>query len=244
VAVERVTFLIEETGARIACMLNPQNVVVRRAAGIRTRHTTGGPVAGDDTNEDPVLFTGGGRTEIVLELLFDVTLAGSTLNARDVRDLTGPLVQLTENREQGEWRRHPPLVRFVWGKSWNEPAVVEAIAERFEHFDEGGRPRRSWLSLRLRRVAERVPRSQDNAPVSLQDVPSISAPGPSAASGHATPAQSSVVTTEGERLDAVAARTCGSPSFWRVLAAYNGILNPLSLEAGQVIRIPPLETGA
>ncbi|MHC4954366.1 MAG: CIS tube protein [Planctomycetota bacterium] len=239
---ERVTFLIEESGERIACMLNPQSVVVRRAAGIRSRHSTGGPLSGGDTNDDPVLFTGGGRTEIVLELLFDVTLSGSSIRARDVRQLTGPLVRLTENRQEGEWRQHPPVVRFVWGKAWNVPTVAEAIAERFEHFDPGGRPRRSWLSLRLRRISERVPAAPEAAPLSLDSLPAVSLPGSSG--GREPEREDTIVATEGERLEEIATRTCGSPSFWRLIAAYNRIVNPLAIEAGMHIRIPPLERQA
>jgi hypothetical protein len=62
----------------------------------------------------------------------------------DVRDLTGPIWDLAGR---------PEVVRFVWGKSWNVPAVVGAVAERLEQFGPDGVPGRSWLRVRLAEVA-------------------------------------------------------------------------------------------
>ena len=71
---ERVAFIVEETGERIDCLLNPDTVVVRRHAGLRRRRTAGGIVTGTNLADDPLMATGGGRTELELELLFDVTI--------------------------------------------------------------------------------------------------------------------------------------------------------------------------
>src|ERR1043166_10002984 len=85
---ERVAFLLEKTGERIPCLLNPSSVVVRRLAGLRTRQSSTGPLTGAGLKDDPLLSTGGGMTEILLDLLFDISLAGATVTAEDVRDLT------------------------------------------------------------------------------------------------------------------------------------------------------------
>jgi hypothetical protein len=61
---ERVAFLIEETGERIVCLLNPESVVVRRTAGVRPRRSIGGSLAGSELADDALLFTGGGTTEM------------------------------------------------------------------------------------------------------------------------------------------------------------------------------------
>jgi hypothetical protein len=37
-----------------------------------------------------ILFTGGGHTELRLNLLFDVALAPASLNVQDARQMTGP----------------------------------------------------------------------------------------------------------------------------------------------------------
>src|SRR5262245_4549911 len=116
---ERVSFLVEATGDRLGCLLNPESVVVRRRAGVHARHSTSGPLAGAALKDDPLLYTGGGTTDVDLDLLFDVTLAGSSVNTNDVRDLTRPLFELSEGRATAVSPGEAPLVRFVWGKHWN-----------------------------------------------------------------------------------------------------------------------------
>ena len=76
---ERVTFLVEPGQERLGCLLNPESLVTRRRAGIEPRRSIGGPVTGAGMRDDRLLFTGGGRTEFELDLLFDVTLAGSSI---------------------------------------------------------------------------------------------------------------------------------------------------------------------
>ena len=71
---ERVAFIVEETGERITCMLNPEHIVQRRIAGLAPRRSGSGIVAGPARSDSPLLHTGGGRTEIELQLLFDVDL--------------------------------------------------------------------------------------------------------------------------------------------------------------------------
>ena len=149
---ERVAFLVEETNERLRCLLNPETLVLRRTAGVRPRQSTAGQVIGVGLADDPLLYTGGGRTELDLDLLFDVTLPGSSVTSEDVRDLTAPLWRLAENNQAAAGASRPPLVRLIWGKSWNIPGIVVAVAERLEHFTAAGVPRRSWLRLRLLRV--------------------------------------------------------------------------------------------
>jgi hypothetical protein len=72
---ERIAFLIEETGERISCLLNPESLVQRRSAGLRPLASATGMVTGAGLTDDPVIATGGGVTEYDLDLLFDVDLA-------------------------------------------------------------------------------------------------------------------------------------------------------------------------
>jgi Contractile injection system tube protein len=71
---ERIAFIIEATGERISCMLNPEHIVHRRIAGLAPRRSGSGVVTGPARSDSPLLHTGGGRTELDLELLFDVDL--------------------------------------------------------------------------------------------------------------------------------------------------------------------------
>jgi len=176
---ERVVFLVEESGDRIACLLNPETFVVRRRAGVRARRSAVGQLSGSAMADDPLIYTGGGSTELDLDLLFDVSLmpVDASVYTEDVRDLTGPLTGLAENLVDSEGYGRPPLVRFIWGRSWNVPGVITAVAERLEDFTPEGSPRRSWVRLRLARVTdgpvEPIPVLQPEFP---DDMPTLMEP--------------------------------------------------------------------
>lgn len=238
---ERVAFLLEETGERLACMLNPESLTMRRLAGVRARRSLGGTLTVAGLSDDPLFYTGGGMTELELDLLFDITLLGSTLQTDDVRQLTAPLWQMAENVADAEEYARPPMIRFVWGKSWNIPGIIAAVAERLEHFTPAGEPRRSWLRMRFRRVADAgaLVRAHQPPPSSFE----IPTPEMSTLPGEATSMEGENrvhQTVAGERLDEIAQRYYGNPSLWRLLAAANGLTDPLHVPPGTVLRIPPV----
>lgn len=251
---ERIAFLVESTGARLGCLLNPDSLVVRRNAGIRQRGSTSGPLTGVKLADNPLLYTGGGTTELTLDLLFDVTLAGSTVNTEDVRELTRPLWELAENTARENGLSKPPLVRFVWGKSWNILGVVTAVAERVEHFAESGAPRRSWLRLRLVRVDEpslQQPRAQLARSPVPQWSPNVAVPPEqvrvhevvggvpgSVVGGVAGSKEERGPGRPAERLDEIAHREYGDARHWRLIATMNAIDNPLRLPEGLRLAIP------
>ena len=237
---ERVAFLLEDTGERLGCLLNPESLVLRRLAGVKARQSSGGLVTGVELADDQLFYSGGGRTELMLDLLFDVSLAGSSVATGDVRNLTRPLWDLAENNRAGGYGR-PPLCRFVWGKSWNFPGIVAAVAERLEVFTAEGIPRRSWLRMCLLRVLEPVggqrplgvPRSTvgESVPAGLPRSPEQTEMheilGGGAADG-------------GERPDQLAYQYYGDAALWRELLARNGVDDPMHLPAGCLLEIPPL----
>lgn len=249
---ERVAFLLERSGERISCLLNPESLEARRTAGVRTRLGGGGFLAGVARSEDPLIATGGGVTEYDLHLLFDVEIAregrppAAPENAPgpaaddDVRALTRPLWDLTENAVAADGFAAPPTVRFIWGKSWNIPGVVLHVAERLERFNADGAPRRSWLSLRLRRVEETEPRPAPNRPVTPQfEAPSDLDGG----TEQQFPAVDMPVDNDGlplRRFDQMSDDGYGDPAFWPYLADYNGVDDPLNIPEGTTIVRPPL----
>jgi len=315
---ERVTFLVERTGERIPCLLNPERLEVRRSAGVVRRRGVGGAVIGNPRTDDPLVATGGGVTEYELKLLFDVdllagqsdagglappasaapaptspeagTFAGleepapggdaptetpagggeepataepgteeptiATTDATadeplpplvaapessvDVRTLTQPLWALAENGEPVAGSLAPQRVRFVWGRSWNVPGVIVAVAERLECFDPQGVPKRSWLSLLMRRVEEQLDSGNAPPPPTSPQF-EISQPDGSAENA----GDDSVVVPVDEDgtaltpLYLVAAERYGDPRYDRAIAEYNGLDDLLELEEGQALRLPP-----
>lgn len=243
-ALKRVSFLIEDTEERVACMLNPESVVLRRVGGVKVRESVGGMVAGSDLLDDPLLLTGGGTTELLLNLLFDVSVGGSSIRTQDVRDLTGPLWQLAENSQRNSGSGHPPLVRFFWGKSWNMPGIIAAVAERLEHFTPEGAPRRSWLRLRLLRAVPQTDAIHATHPSAVGVTENWPQQG-------ATPHSDDQVIMHvvsgsdneavGERLDQLALLYYGDVSLWRLIANFNSLANPFDLLPGMTLEIPPLD---
>jgi Contractile injection system tube protein len=257
---DRVVFIAEDTGERITCLLNPESVVVRRSAAVRRVGAASGVVTGADLTDDPLVVTGGGRTELELDLLFDTSLlegpsasrglpqpgdAPPTPPAADVRDLTQPLWRLAENRSGFNG---PPLVRFVWGKAWNMVGVISAVAERLEHFAPDGSPNRSWLSLRLLRVSEpgAPPEQAPASPAAIAGAIGDGDAPPVLVGGGPAPIvpSTSYEVIGPQRLDAVAAEVYGGRSWlWRMLATNNGVENLPFLDAGAVLQVravPPM----
>jgi len=248
-AVERVAFLIEDTGERVGCMLNPETLLVQRVAGVRPRRPGGSLLGVAGLGDEPLLFTGGGSTRLTLDLLFDVTLPGSSILSDDVRALTAPLWALAENAGTTDRCGRPPRVRFVWGKTWNVPGVVGEIAERLEAFGADGAPRRSWIRLRFLRAAERdlpkVPEAVPGEDVEGALEPAAPAPPetlPADLRVHEVSGGAAADGDEaggvGDRLDLLAWRYLGNAALWRRLAALNGIDDPSRLEAGRILRVP------
>lgn len=234
---ERVAFLIEATGERVGAMLNPESLTFRRWAGVRPQRLASGTVAGSGA-DDPLVLTGGGTTELELDLLFDVDIQGSTIATENVRDLTAPLWAMSERTGR---RSAPAPVRFVWGKAWNLLVVVAAAAERLEEFNAGGVPRRSWLRLRLLRVDDDT---VDDARRTAPGLPRR--PDAGRTTGERTtgsPASSraaeEITVLASDRLDLIAARHYGDPGAWKGIAAYNDLDDPQSLATGTVLRLPP-----
>jgi hypothetical protein len=247
---ERIAFLLETTGERISALLNPNTLVVRRRAGVRSRRAAGGQLAGAGLSDDPILYTGGGQTELELDLLFDVAISGSTTVVKDVRDLTLPLWNLSENAVAEDGYGKPPLVRFLWGKAWNVRGVIAALAERLEEFSAEGAAQRSWMRMRLLRVNE--PGWTPPVPRPFEELPPASAP--VSPEGIVVPPESVLVYQtkgrgetdagggtggSGERLDEIAAKTYGDPALWRLVASFNNLDDPSSIPPGTVLQLPP-----
>jgi hypothetical protein len=71
---ERVAFLIEQTGERVFAMINPDELIFERRSGVRMRQRDELPLAVARRSDDPMIYVGGGVTDLTLNLLFDVDL--------------------------------------------------------------------------------------------------------------------------------------------------------------------------
>jgi hypothetical protein len=252
---ERAVFVMESDNSHLPCLLNPEGVTIQREAGVRMRTLSSGPIVADGSSHDPLLYTDGGRTELTLDLVFDVSLvSGITQSAtpdtvpapavEDVRDLTRPLLELAESSTRNP-ENYVTFARFIWGKAWNLRGLVLAIAERLECFTDAGVPQRSWLRMRFVVVPEDAEQSADTGanaglklPVTLDEVKKID---PDEVLSHFT--LSDAVTSSGdpssERMDEIAYHHYGDPTLWRLIAAFNRIDDPLADHSGRLLQVPP-----
>jgi hypothetical protein len=253
---ERIAFVVDDTAERFDALLNPETVRLRRQSGLRTLADRPGTITGAAGSDDLLVSTAGGRTEIELDLLFDVELMPAPRTGRsprrtvrDVRTLTGPLWSLSENRSPPG----PVRCRLVWGKHLDVPVVVEAVSERLERFDPSGVPTRSYLSLRLVRTAAAPSataggsRNPAPPPISTAQATPRAPLADQPASmfhevvGRSGPASEEAPDARGERIDDLATRYYGNPAYWRLLASVNDLDDLPWVPTGRVLVVPPAE---
>ena len=243
---ERVAFLVEETGEHLGALLNPETVVMTRQAGVEPRRSAGGRLTGAGLADDPMLFTGGGRTELRLDLLFDVDLAPAQTSVTDVRQMTRPIWRLAENSAEVERQRRPPSVRFVWGRAWNVPGIVTEVAERFDRFGADGSPLRSWLRLVFVRVGQAADEEGGESYELLRRLPTVDLTAPAVGtvdvvgdgSGEGAVGDGAPSPVPPPELGLRSTQAFGTPLLWKRLRAFNGVEDPGEFTGP--LAVPPL----
>ena len=190
-------------------------------------------VAGDQNGPQKQQFTGGGATKLSVQLWFDITvpvagpsssasLSGNpvTADVKDVRKLTQAVAYFITPEPRGENNAFiPPGVRFLWG-SFQFDGVMESLEESLEFFSNDGIPLRAsvTLSLTQQKILKLPPASTNS-------------------SGGAVPGiQPLVLAPAGSTLQGIA-DSQGQGANWQAIATANGIENPRSLQAGQLVNV-------
>lgn len=243
---ERVSFLLEATNEQISCLLNPEKLTIRRYAGVRMRHSLSGTLSSAALREYPILYTGGGHTEIEMQLLFDTTLdisgsAATVPRIEDVRNWTNRLHLLTEAQQRSGEQALIPIIRMIWGRDWNIPGVISHLAERLEYFTLEGVPRRSWLTVRMLRV-DVAPRLDDERRLREWQNIASQVDGLDSLIDQEGQDPTDILALhdfrEGDRLDTLAEQYYGNVHFWRLIARYNQITDPFDIPIGRRLLIP------
>ncbi|MCW2131614.1 MULTISPECIES: CIS tube protein [Crystallibacter] len=244
---EHVSFLIEETGEHLSCLLNPESLVMTRTAGVETRRSSGGRLTGTSLADDPLLFTGGGRTELQLELLFDVDLAPEGVPVSDVRQMTRSIWKLAENSAEAARRRRPPLACLAWGMAWFIPGIVTEVAERFDRFAPDGSPLRSWMKLLFVRVGSAADEPGGESYELAQRLPPVDVTAPAVGSVEVLGSGTDETNEEGvpavhpTDLGLLSQAAFGTPLLWKELLDYNGVDDPFHFTGP--LAVPPLSEG-
>jgi len=193
-----------------------------------TKYSPGTSGTQPGKNAPTLEFKGGEAATYSLELFFDTTdqnPAGLFKSNRDVRRYTNDLLGLTLAKESSGTTGQtndvvpPPPVRFYWGEFSLFTAVVESVEITFTMFDPDGTPVRAIAQTGF---VEWVEEAKGQNPTTR------------------TEPRKTWIVQQGQTLHQIAQAEYGHPSHWRHLADSNDLLNPLKLEPGQVLILPPL----
>jgi hypothetical protein len=188
--------------------------------------------------DSPLLQFVRGQTETLsLDLFFDTTEAGMDDTAISVTKVTDQFYQLVKI----DGTTHaPPICFFSWGVQFpgQRPyasmglgtgsqqrhgfkCVVESVRQRYTLFSPQGIPLRATLTVSLKEyktLAEQI------AEINAQS---------------ADHSHTHLVQT-GETLSQISSSVYNDPTQWRAIANRNNLLDPLNLQPGQILEIPPL----
>lgn len=156
-----------------------------------------------------------------LELMFDSWDVVGRSKRCDVQKSIDTLVSWTRptGPSRGRTKPSPPIVKLVWGREWF-PAYVVSVNVTITMFDTDGKPLRATIKVALKEMPPRQP-------------------GPNPTSGSRVGHQS-YATVAGDTLAGIAARVYEQPSYWRGLAAANGIDDPKRVRPGTRLYLPPI----
>jgi hypothetical protein len=188
--------------------------------------------------DSPILQFVRGHTETLsLDLFFDTTEAGMDDGAVSVTTVTDLFYQLIKINGL---THAPPILFFSWGMQFpgQRPyasmglgtgsqqrhgfkCVVESVRQRYTLFSPQGMPLRATLTISLK---EYKTLSEQIAEINAQS---------------ANHTNSHVVQT-GETLAQISAAVYNDPTQWRAIADQNNLLDPMVLQPGQILDIPPL----
>lgn len=215
-------------GAAMDVLYNPTEYTLAKAAQFAEV-----PVPGLDS---PILQFVRGQTEtLTLDLFFDTTDDGGTgADAKPVTAKTDPFYQLIKIEHESH---APPVILFSWGgegfpghrtyetlagqNRYGFKGVVESVRQRFTMFSSLGLPLRATLSLSIKEYK-----------TLHEQIAELNLNSPDRTKVH--------VVQDGETITRIAERTHGNGADWRMIAQWNDIDDPLALEPGALLEVPPL----
>ncbi len=189
---------------------NPESIRVTKTVKHKEQRQAG-------QNAPKKQFTGGDSTKIEFgEIIFDTFESRVSVYTKHVRALECFITAAEKTHK-------PPRVMFKWGNAVYEQTLnnkprwfhVSAFDVNYIMFLPDGTPVRAKVKLTLSEYAEKEPRgSPDTAHVHM--------------------------VSRGDSLQSIAFSEYDDPSEWRRIADANGIDDPMALEAGRKLLIPPI----
>lgn len=214
----------QETASKtIDVLFNPSEYQLTDSASYSEKKVPGldGPIiqyiSGDATELNVSLFLDTYVPKTPSLLPISIPGIGGGDNSTDVSEITREIAQATSI--SGDLHR-PPKVTFQWG-SLNFEGIITKVNHTYTMFTESGMPVRAKVNLTFKAL------------ISHKDT--------RRKSPFESPDRTKYRTLkEGMQLWELAFAEYGDPDMWKVIAKENGIINPLNIKAGQIIKLPPI----
>lgn len=180
--------------------------------------------------DGPVMqYISGDATELSVSLFLDTYVPKTPsllpasipgMGGSDSTDVSKITKEIAEATYINGSLHRPPKVTFQWG-SLNFEGVVTKVNHTYTMFTESGMPVRAKVNLTFKSL--------------------ISPTDTRRKSPFESPDRTKYRTIrDGTQLWDLAYAEYGDPDMWKVIARENGIMNPLDIKAGQVVKLPAL----
>lgn len=207
-------YLQTEQGVRIACLFNPAELTISKSNSWQQK-------GGKGRNTPRLRFQEGQPGSLSMTLTLDTTHDGSpvTKHTNALLDLMRVDPGLAGSSTTSNSAR-PPWVTFHWGDLHSFKAIVEQLQVKFTYFASSGTPLRAKVDITLKQYEDEQAWGPQNP-----------------TSGTLEPHRIHTVVP-GESLDRISYEHYGDPTRWRLIAAANGIIDPLAVPPGESLVIP------
>jgi hypothetical protein len=206
---------LKDGSEQLDCAYNPREYTISKSG---TWHKT--PAKNAKKAPKPE-FVGANPTSMSMELFFDGWEKGGDVSKtiKKLLDWTGPTKKSLTDKKP-----NPPIVVFHWGHNEYFDAYLKQVSAKYTMFTLEGVPIRATVN------------------VSFEEVPAEPA-GTNPSSGGESGKRTHVLTVV-DTLHSIAWAEYGDASFWRGIAAVNGIDDPLRVPAGTSVLIPAADVAA
>lgn len=212
----------KESGSKtIAVLFNPSEYQLTDGASYAEKKVPGldGPI---------IQYISGEATELSVSLFLDTYVPGGSsmlsavpgLGGNSSTDVSAITKEIARSTSIVGSLHRPPKVTFQWG-SLNFEGVITKVSHTYTMFTESGMPVRAKVNLTFKSL--------------------ISPEDSKRKSPFESPDRTKYRTVmEGTQLWNLAYAEYGDPEMWKMIARENGIMNPLDIRPGQVVRLPAI----
>ncbi len=180
-------------------------------------------------NAPSVQYTGKPLSTLNVKLYFDCDVITSVssaisgavefLTGADGKDISKTIKRLTDLTIIKGEDHEAPEVEFIWGTT-DFSGYAESVAVTYTMFDNHGKPLRAIVDLTIRGT---------NGYITMKASP-LQSPDRTKAR----------IMTEDNSIWNIAKKEYGDVREWRRIADANGIMNPLDIPVGEVLRVPSI----